>query len=618
MGEFGVKGEKHDRNITVFMLNVFIIYGVYIPIICYYLYRFYRLKSVPWIQNRYPILTIWSAISIIGVLFFGTHCGFLYINGLNHFYLLIILFFIFLSGSLFAHSILVRIWLLYYKTRLNKAILNNQWQSIINPNKNIQENACPENNPNAFYLQNRKTYGNYCYMMQKFKKGILFDIIFVIAMFGVIIILKNCNVSHDIITGTFTTFIGVMYFILFIFPLIFIIYIYRIIPDFYDSLGLREELLFTARMYFISIPAMLLLLTALAIDQMVTDHDREGEESGLPLFYIAIVWQINAVVMFLVALKMIKLYPDRLRKMYGGNTKRSSSSNVNSTSPTVTVSVTPITTMNTESSNIGFVQLPETGKKLKKLKIKDILQHKECFEVFIEHLAHEYCMEGLLSIIEITQYRDYMLLCEPLLKQQYNNPANHKAALSDSITSSNSLTPSSAMVSSPSSSTITTIPSMTSTGSETNSLYNDGITKYYDLPNDIVKSDIVYPGFYKALTIKAKCIKKDTIQDYIKENMINDKEERKKRYKEMAFEIFDKYIRTGSEYEINVSYTVRMKYMSLMGSNDIWMNGMKDFDESELFRLFEDCYDEMLRLMSQSFTRFKRTDKFDKVREVLR
>jgi len=424
-------------------------------------------------------------------------------------------------------------------------------------------------------------------------------------MFGIIAILSRCGVAHDVITGIFSTFIGIMYFILFIGPLIFIIYIYHIIPDFYDSLGLREELLFTARMYFISIPAMLLLLTAFAIDQTVTDHDREGEESGLPLLYIAIVWQINAAVLFLVSLKMIKLYPDKLAKMYG-NTTRSSSSKSNSTSPTLTVTVTPIAITD---SNTEFVQLPETGKKAKKLKIKDILQHNKCFEVFIEHLAHEYCMEGLLSIIEISQYRDYMLFCEPVLKQEYDNPANHKAALSDTILSSNSLTPSS-VASSP------IIPSMTSTGSETSGFYNDGITKYYDLPDEIVKSEIVYPGFYKA--ISTKCMKKDTTDDYMKENMINDKQQRIQRYKEMAYALFDKYVRTGSEYEINVSYTVRMKYMTLMASRDMWMNGTQDIDETELFRLFEDCYDEMLRLMSQSFTRFKRTEKFDKVREVLR
>ena len=73
----------------------------------------------------------------------------------------------------------------------------------------------------------------------------------------------------------------------------------------------------------------------------------------------------------------------------------------------------------------------------------------------------------------------------------------------------------------------------------------------------------------------------------------------------------------GAEYEINVSYAVRMRYMSVMNTKQTWISDEDGLDEKELFVLFDDCYDEMIRLMQQSFARFKRTDKFDKVSAVL-
>ena len=590
---FGQKGEFHERNQIVFFVCLFLIYGVYIPLLSYYLWKFNRMKEAPFLQNRYPQLTILTVISLICALIFGSGCGFLYINGLDHKWLLIVLFFILMSFSLFTHSIMVRIWLLYFKTRINKALLNDEWQSIINEFKNVQEDPCPAENANAFYLTNRKTYGNYQWMKKKLVKGLIFDFVLNIIAFCVILFIKNSHIAKIVFCVT----AGLEFMGNFVMPFIFIIYIYRITPDFYDKLGLRQELLSTIKMYILSFISFSTLCTFFICDQFL-EVDREGDKSGLGLILITVDWNLIALVLYWIGYTMVKRYPDRLAKMYNtnnnnnNNNKRISGTlSFQSTSSSVRVS-SASTNASTNEDGVDFVEMAD-GKKAKSIKIKDILQHEKCFEVFIEHLAHEYCMEGLLAIIEITQYREYILVSSSdIVKQIYANPINHKSVLSDSITST---------------------PTFSSSSTSVFQVGNR-ITKYYDLPNDIVKSEIVYPGYYKD---PCPHINSFSVKQYMKKNKIQDQKERMKRYKEIAYEIFDKYIRTGSEYEINISYQVRMKYMSLMASRNNWIHEMNIMDENELCRLFEDCYDEMIRLMSQSYSRFKLTEQFDKVRAVL-
>lgn len=615
----GERGEYHVRNVTVFFISMTLIYGVYIPILTYNLCKFNKMKQMPWLQNRYPQLTILTVISLISSLIFGSGCGFLYINGLNHKWLFIVLFFILMSFSLFTHSIVTRIWLLYFKTRINKALLNDQWQSIINEFKNVQKEACPSENANAFYLTNRKTYGNYHWMKKKLIKGLIFDFVLTLIMFGAIALVDNSHTAQII----FSVMAGLVFMGNFVIPLIFIVHIYRITPDFYDKLGLRDELLGTIKMYILSFVAFGGLCIFFVCDQFIT-LDREGNKSMFGLAFIFIDWNVIALVLSWIGYLMVKRYPDKLAKMYNTTKRTSATLSPKSQSRTSAVTMSPVGSTSLSSGRISnastnidmdFVEMND-GKKAKNIKIKDILQHEKCFEVFIEHLAHEYCMEGLLSIIEFTQYRDYILASSSdIVRQIYNNPINHKQGVSSSesmITSQHTLSVS-AGISMP---TPTASTNLTETFSSSSTVFEVGnrITKYYDLPKDIVKSEIVYPGYYKDPCPHLSSL---SVEKYLKKNKIEDDKERMKRYKEIAYAIFDKYIRSGSEYEINVSYQVRMKYMHLMSNKSDWINKMDDMDENELCRLFEDCYDEMIRLMSQSYSRFKLTEQFEKVRAVL-
>ena len=89
--------------------------------------------------------------------------------------------------------------LIYYAVRVNKAQLNDQWQSIINPHKNQQQNACPSSNPNAFYLQHRKTYGNYHWLRRKLRTAVIFDIVSCALVFAVVYSLRLMECEKETI-----------------------------------------------------------------------------------------------------------------------------------------------------------------------------------------------------------------------------------------------------------------------------------------------------------------------------------------------------------------------------------------------------------------------------------
>ena len=79
------------------------------------------------------------------------------------------------------------------------------------------------------------------------------------------------------------------------------------------------------------------------------------------------------------------------------------------------------------------------------------------------------------------------------------------------------------------------------------SMSDDAIRKYLELPGTIVKSEIVYPKFYTRAADEApKCgmdrdkLISEQLTEYMEQNSISDKSERMKKYKEIAFEIYDK------------------------------------------------------------------------------
>ena len=86
-------------------------------------------------------------------------------------------------------------------------------------------------------------------------------------------------------------------------------------------------------------------------------------------------------------------------------------------------------------------------------------------------------------------------------------------------------------------------------------------------------------------------------------------------YKTMAFEIYHKYIRIGSLFEINIDYNTRHLYRSLLENEEKWQQNVEYDDAKKLYCLFNPCIERMIQLSSPAFTRFKKTTKYRLLRK---
>ena len=70
-----------------------------------------------------------------------------------------------------------------------------------------------------------------------------------------------------------------------------------------------------------------------------------------------------------------------------------------------------------------------------------------------------------------------------------------------------------------------------------------------------------------------------------------------------AYKIYEKYIKYGCEFEINISGTQRRSIGNLMEDYDLWL--AHDISNKDLFMLFEDCKTELLKLLRYSYDRLR-------------
>ena len=89
-----------------------------------------------------------------------------------------------------------------------------------------------------------------------------------------------------------------------------------------------------------------------------------------------------------------------------------------------------------------------------------------------------------------------------------------------------------------------------------------------------------------------------------------------RRLKFVAFLLFQKYIRTYSELEVNISSALRVRYYALMEDRERWMNET-EVTVHGLYSLFDDVIVEMYRLMGRSLLRFLKSDDVVVLKEKL-
>merc|ERR1712129_268208 len=83
-------------------------------------------------------------------------------------------------------------------------------------------------------------------------------------------------------------------------------------------------------------------------------------------------------------------------------------------------------------------------------------------------------------------------------------------------------------------------------------------------------------------------------------------------YMAIAKQLYKKYIRVGSEWEINIDFGNRKRYELL------FENGSDDsLSVEEMYELFDPCIGAMINLMGSAFGRFKKSKKYKMIRQHL-
>ena len=86
--------------------------------------------------------------------------------------------------------------------------------------------------------------------------------------------------------------------------------------------------------------------------------------------------------------------------------------------------------------------------------------------------------------------------------------------------------------------------------------------------------------------------------------------------KTIANRLYEKYVEEGSEYEINISGTMRDELTDLIGNLDQLISD-ETVDLDRLYAMFEQSVQEMMTLQNISFERFKQSETFSDVKALL-
>merc|ERR1712154_454983 len=104
----------------------------------------------------------------------------------------------------------------------------------------------------------------------------------------------------------------------------------------------------------------------------------------------------------------------------------------------------------------------------------------------------------------------------------------------------------------------------------------------YELSETIPKSSIVYQDEQESL---------DEEQHFVYAVKLS------------SYEIYKKYVATGCELEINISSESRQYYVRKMQKEHVWME--YEIEMQDLIAIYDQVIDEMFKLMTHSFSRFK-------------
>ena len=205
--------------------------------------------------------------------------------------------------------------------------------------------------------------------------------------------------------------------------------------------------------------------------------------------------------------------------------------------------------------------------------LNDIISHKKGIDLFMVHLARELSTECLLSIIEFIQFQNYLFQQTKIMLNDGDNNGD-----------------------------------------------NDGDNDYDELMNVMDEMEMELLQTKCEIRLPHTIPNSDAFDEELFDNDNDNDDGTIAKYdetrlilngKKIAYKIYQKYVKIGADYEINVHSRTRRKLMQEMDDFQDWILN-DQVDLLVLFHLFEQCFAEMVALLNGCLTRFTSSAAFKK------
>jgi len=295
---------------------------------------------------------------------------------------------------------------------------------------------------------------------------------------------------------------------------------------------------------------------------------------------------------------------------------------------------------NNRTQSTGSHCSPKTrSKRLKSLQFRTIMNNSRHFHAFMAHLGREYSMEGLLAIVEFTQYQSYAVAnFADYLSSKYDYKADIVELPPDIpksliVYGSNGKSPPSPCVvriqGMPSVLGPVCVPRMQSTPNTPNAAITPSEQRYnYKNTGNLHSVSLnLSPCVPSPIGMSSFGNQKGGESPAMNHQRRQSPKRSKGLYADlMPFQtkatlLYEKYIAPGSEFEINISYGLRSAFTKMLADDKIWctvfeqsgrnrnkLRNEKIISENlhRILKLFKESVDAMIKLCAQSFGRFKR------------
>ena len=540
------------------ILNLVVFAAIFLPILSYSSFKYYMLRNHVAMKKRYSNLNMFEIFATLSKILTASITTSLLLANIT-FESPIFNAFNSLSqwSSYCIHYFQVwRFYMLRYDIIFTNIALNDEWKTIINP---FYLNIAHIN----WYFKNKVTLGNYKW----FGLRIILPLIIISSVIESSVLMTDSAVRHQ----SYGQIQKDQLFIVFLdyIPMILLTYLYFATPSIEDTFFIRSEL----KRLFICQSVITLTYTLFLIYHRIYVYVYDYNPDLL-FFQLVELLQFDLIICCEFIEGMISTFWVRKRLepiMMNQQFIISHRTSVSVVSPlqqsgrightkdkSASFGVYPLVRI--QSNSLGRTRLfneSNDDENERDIELIDIIQHPKGFELFIQHLLFEFSVECALSLIEMIQFEQYIYKC-----MQVHDLLNEDGA------------------------------------DETERC----LFRRIEFPSNIPLSYRIYGEIVTSID-EVKFDELDADKILVK-------------CKDIAYQIAEKYIFNGSEYEINIRFSVRNRIKRQMKSYDDWMFNVK-MDLSDLLNLYEPCCSAMYQLMTGTYDRFKSSAEYKRLQTFM-